>query len=177
MAVTRDRITIGMAGRGRASLSLGEPVHHRGDDLVERQPVLDVELGREPDLRVHDPVGRQVLGALRRHPGERVALLHDADGVLEGLEVELERLPVRAAPEPRRELGDVLGRQVRVPELAREVDDGRRAQAAVEMVVEQRLGRLADRVQREHRVPPGDTPIVAWPAGGQPGGSTGLALP
>ena len=119
-----------------------EALEVRLDDLVERQPALGRELRRVADLGVDDAVGGEVLGALGGDPDDRVALLEDADGVGERLEVELERLAVGAAAEPRGELVDVGRRQAVVAVLAGEVDDGRRPQAAVEMVVEQRLGRL-----------------------------------
>ena len=49
--------------------------------------------------------------------------------------------------------------------LAREVDDGRRSQPAVEVVVQERLGRLADGRLAEHASSP------------YTGGSTGPGLP
>ena len=127
-----------------------EALEVRGHDLVERQAALRRQLGRVADLGVDDPVGRQVLGAFGRHPDDRVTFLHDADGMGERLEVQLEALAVGAAPDVRRERVRVARRQPVVAELGRQVDDGRRAQAPVEMVMEQRLGRLADRVGREH---------------------------
>ena len=60
--------------------------------------------GAIADLGVDDAVGGEVLGALGRDPLDRVAVLHDADRVGEGLEVEHEALAVGAAAEPRREL-------------------------------------------------------------------------
>ena len=76
-------------------------------------------------------------------------------GVRERLEVELQALAVGATAEPGGELVHVLGGQVAVAVLAGKVDDGRRAQPAVQVVVEQGLGRAADGVEREHVGPPG----------------------
>ena len=59
------------------------------------------EFRRVSDLGVGDAVGGQVLGAFGGDPDDRVALLHDAGRVGEGLEIELERLAVGAPPEPR----------------------------------------------------------------------------
>ena len=115
-------------------------------DLVEREPGDGVELGREADLGIDDTVGGKVLGALERHPFERVAMLHHADGVSERLEVQHEVVAFGAAVEPRRELGDVVGRQAGVPELVSELDDRAWAYATVEVIVEQRLGRSRDEV-------------------------------
>jgi hypothetical protein len=71
--------------------------------------------------------------------------------VLERLEVQLERLAIGAAPEPRAELVDIGRRQLFVALLPGEVHHGRGPQPTVEMVVEQRLGRLLDRLEREHQ--------------------------
>ena len=81
--------------------------------LVEGQPPFRAELGRHPDLGIDDAVGREVLGALGRDPDDRVALLHDPERVGEGLEVQLERLAIGAAPEPGRQLVEVGRGQVR----------------------------------------------------------------
>ena len=107
----RDRVPV---ERG-LSRSAREPLEHRLDRLVERQPALRAQLGRHADLGIDHAVGREVLGALGCHAHDRVLLLHDADGVLERLEVELERLLVGAPVEPRRQLVDVLGRERVVP--------------------------------------------------------------
>src|SRR5947209_18130682 len=58
-----DRVA---CGRG-SSLALGEAFQDGTNDLVETEVTLDVELRREPNLGVHDPVGRQILGALCRN--------------------------------------------------------------------------------------------------------------
>ena len=49
-------------------LAVGEACQHRVDDRVERQPAVDVQFWREPDLGVHHVVGRQVFDALVGHP-------------------------------------------------------------------------------------------------------------
>ena len=101
-----------LAGRGRALLArAGSPSRIASCDLVERQAALGAQLRGDADLGVDDAVGGEVLGALGGDPGDRVALLHDAGRVVERLEVELERLAVGAAAEPRRQLVDVGGRQ------------------------------------------------------------------
>ena len=143
----RDRVEREL-GAGAAVAESGE---HRVQHLVEREPGDGVELGREADLGVDDTVGGEILGALERHPLERVAVLHHADRVGERLEVQHEVVALGTAVEPRRELGDVVGRQAAVSELVGELDDGARAYATVEVVVEQRLGRTRDEVG-VHRV-------------------------
>ena len=127
-------------------MPLRKPVEHGVEHLVEREPGLGVQLGREAHLGVDDTVGGEVLGALGRHPLDRVAVLHHADRVGERLEVQHEVVALGAAVEPRRELGDVVGRQAGVAELVGELDDGARAHATVEVVVQQRLGRPPDEV-------------------------------
>ena len=125
-------------GAGRTAAEAGE---HRLDHLVERQALLGAELGREAHLGVDDAVGGEILRALVGDPFDRVAVLHHADGVGERLEVEHEVVALGAAVEPRREVVDVGGRQGVVAVLAGQLDHGLRPQPAVEVVVEQRLGR------------------------------------
>ena len=123
-----------------------EALEHRLDDLVERQAAVDVQLGGEADLGVDDAVVRQVLGALGRHPHERVLGLHDPDRVLERLEVEVEVVAVGALREPLGQLVDVGGGEG-VAGVSCELDDRRRAEAAVEVVVQQHLGSPPDLVE------------------------------
>ncbi len=140
----------GMARGGRPFRADPEPLEHRLDRLVEGQSLLGAQLRGHPDLGVHDAVRGQVLGALGRDPGDRVGPLHDPERVGEGLEVELEALAIGAAAEPRRQLGHVGRRQRVVAILRGQVDDRRRAQAAVEMVVEERLWRAHDGGEIRH---------------------------
>jgi hypothetical protein len=128
---------------GRPPRARGEPGQHRLDHGVERQAALQVLLGREPDLGVDDAVGREVLGALGRHPHEGVRGLHDGDGVVEGLQVPFERARVGGLHEPLPELAGVGGGQGMV-DVGGQLDDGRRTQPAVEVVVQQRLRGLDD---------------------------------
>ena len=143
----------GAGGRG-PPLALAETVLDGLHHPVERQAALDVEFRRAAHLGIRDAVRGEILGALGRDPDERVALLHDADGVGKRLEVQLERLSICAASEPGREIVDVRRRQATVLELARQVDDRRRTKAAVEVIVEQRLRSRADRLEREQRPGP-----------------------
>ena len=130
-----DPVTV----RGRPRRPLGEPGQHRVHDLVEGQPLLDVQLGREPDLGVDHPVRGEVLGALGGDPLQRGLGLHDGDGVRERLQVALQRAGVGGVPEPGAELRGVRTGQVLVAAFGGEVDDGGRAQPAVEVVVEEHL--------------------------------------
>jgi len=141
-----DRVT----GRGRALHPQTEAIEVRLDDLVERQPLLHRQLRRVAHLGVHDAVRREILGALGRDAHDGIPILEDAHGVLKRLEVQLERLPVRPAAEPRPELVHVVGRQARVAELPGEVDHRGGPQAAVQMVVEDGFRRFADDGGVEH---------------------------
>ena len=132
-----------VAGLGRGGLAVPEAVEHRLDDLVEGEAAGHVQLGGEPDLGVDHAVGGEVLGALGGHPDDRVAGLHDADRVGEGLEVALQRPGVGRLDEPAAELVGVGRREAVVAGLLGELDDRRRSQAAVEVVVQQHLGRPA----------------------------------
>ena len=127
----------------------GEAVEDRLHHLVEREPGLGAELGRHAHLGVHDPVGGEVLGALERHPLDRVLVLHHADRVGERLEVEHEVVALGPAVEPVGEIVDVRRGKSVVAVLAGQFDDRGWAQPAVEMVVEQRLGSALEELRRE----------------------------
>ena len=122
-----------------------EALQYRRHDLVQAQPALGVQLRGEPDLGVGHPVRRQVLGALRRHPDQRVALLHHADGMPERLQVQVQVPAVRPGrPALSPQLKWVTGGQARDTELIRQLNDGRRPQPTVEVVVQQHLRHAAD---------------------------------
>ena len=78
IAVTRQRTVMAPALGAGGLLAVGEAGQHRVDHRVQRQPPIDVQFGREPDLGVHDVVGRQVLDALVGHPVQRLRCLHHA---------------------------------------------------------------------------------------------------
>ena len=129
-----------LAGR----TALAEPVEYRLDHLVQAQPALGVQLGREPHLGVHHAVGGQVLGAFGGHPPQRVGGLHDRDRVPERVQVDLEVTAVRALGQPPGQLFCVVTGQVVVARLAGQLEDGLRAQAAVQVIVQQDLGDRPD---------------------------------
>ena len=139
----RDDRVDGQIGVGRSE---PEPVEHGLHHLVERQALLGAQLGSEPHLGVHDAVVGEILGALVGDPLDRITILHHTDGVGERLEVQHQVVALGATVEPGGEVVDVGGRQILVSELLREFDDGRRADTAVEVVVEQRLRRSLDQI-------------------------------
>ncbi len=113
------------------------------DDLVEREsPPLEVLFRREAHLRVDDAVVGEIEDAFPGDAFEPLGGLHDRDGVLERLEVALERSAVRRLPEPAGQAGLGVLREG-VTALVGEVEDRRRTQATVEVVVEQNLRRGA----------------------------------
>ena len=135
--------------------ALVEPVLHGPDRLLEGQSAVRVLVRRPAGLRVHDPVGRHVLHELARDPAQVRRGLHERDGALEGREVLGQRAGVRGVVEPVGDLllGDLLrGGLLRVrarridPQLPAQVDHGRGAQPAVEVVVQDDLGQGADEV-------------------------------
>src|SRR4051812_263073 len=94
---------------------------------------------RISDLGVDDAVAGQVLAAFVRDALERFLRLHDRDRVREPAQIKGQRARGRARVEPSAELARVRRRETLIPQLAREVDDRRWTQPAVEMVVEQYL--------------------------------------
>ena len=127
-----------------------KPEQHGVEHFLQREPGLDVQLGGEPHLGVHDAVGGEVLGALVRHPLERVGMLHDADRVGERLEVEHQVVALGAAIEPGGQVVDVVGREFVVAVLCGQLHHGRRAQPAVEVIVQEHLGSTVDQLV-DHR--------------------------
>ena len=111
------------AGR-RGLLAVGESGQHRLDHLVERQSAAQVQLGREPDLRVDDIVGGEILHAFHGNPVQRLRGLHHRDGMGERFQVAHQRTAVRRGAEPGRQLGGVGARQTPIADLAGQVDDG-----------------------------------------------------
>jgi len=108
-----------------------------------------VLLGRVADLGVDDPVIGQVLSALGGDSLDGVLGLHHSDGVLEGLEVLLQRVAACPPGEPTGQLVHVGRRQSGIALLGRQLDDRCGAQPAVEVVVEQGLGRLPNGLEVE----------------------------
>jgi hypothetical protein len=137
-------------------LALGEALADRLDHLVEAQPPDEVLLRSVPHLRVHDAVGGEVLDALAGHPPDRVGRLHHGDGVVERGEVRHQVARAGRVEEPPAEAVGI-GRRQRVPDVGGQVDDGRRAEAAVEVVVQEHLRGLADHTGREHGLSPART--------------------
>ena len=145
--------TIGWPAAAARSVPMRNPSSIASTTSSRVRPRSGDSSGAIPDLGVDDAVGGQVLGALGGDPHDRVALLHDARRCAR---TSRGRAPAscgrRRGGTRRRARPTSVGREVRVAELRGEVDDRRRPQAAVEVVVEQRLGRPADRVEREHGV-------------------------
>ena len=131
-------------GGGGLGAARGEAVDHRLDDRLDRQPLRRRQLGREPHLGVDDAVGGQVEGALAGHPVDRLRPLHDADGVRERLQVPHQRPGVRGLPEPAAQALRIGRRQPAVAVLVGELQHRLRAQAAVQVVVQEDLGRAGE---------------------------------
>ena len=152
-AISSERAAVRMAVSsaytriGRFLLPAGEAVEDRLDHLVEGEAAFGVQLGGEADLGVDDAIGGQVLGALLGDPPQRVRSLHDADRVPERVQVQVQVAAVRAGGQHRRQLVRIVGRQAVVAGLPGELDDGFRAQAAVQVIVQQHLRHGADLVK------------------------------
>ena len=144
-AAHRDGAAVGAGGL----LTVGETGQHGVDHRVQRQATVDVQFGREPHLRVDDVVGGQVLDALVCHPVQRLRRLHHPDRVRERFQVALERSAVGGGTEERGELVDIGRGQVVVAVRLGELKHRGRTQPAVQMVVQQGLRRLTDRLESQ----------------------------
>ena len=96
-------------------------------------------LGRVAKFRVDDAIPREVHHRLGGDAAKVRLCLHHGRGVSESLEIAHEVSGVGVLREDALELVGVGGRQL-VPNLGSEFDDGRGAQAAVEVIVQQHLG-------------------------------------
>ena len=143
IAVSSVPIRIVLALRGRLGAAVREAGVHRLDHLVQGQAALQVLLRRVPHLGVDDAVRGQVQRALPGDPVQRLLGLHHRDRVREGLQVAFQRPGVgrrdEPLPQPRR-----VGLGQLVPDRVGQLDDGRRPQPTVEVVVQQSLGGLDD---------------------------------
>ena len=127
---------------GRLLRAEGEAVEHGAHDLVQREPAVQVQLGREAHLGVDDAVAREVDGALGGHALELVPRLHDGRRVGEAFEVAHEVAAGRVRDEPTTQLVGVVGRQPVIVHLVGEFEDRLGPQPAVEVLVQQDLWRL-----------------------------------
>ncbi len=132
-----------------ARRAAAEPVEDGLHHLIEGEAGLGAQLGRHAHLGIHHAVGGEVLGALACHSLDRVAMLHHADRVGERLQIQHEVVALGPTVEPRRQVADVVRRESLVPEFVGQLDHSGRAQAAVEMVVEERLGSPLDQLRRQ----------------------------
>ena len=134
---------------GRFLRAEGEAVEHGAHDLVQREPAVQVQFGREAHLGVDNAVAREVDGALGGDALELVPRLHDGRRVGEAFEVAHEVAAGRVGDEPTTQLVWVVGRQPVIVHLVGEFEDRLGPQPAVEMLVEQNFWRLADELGGE----------------------------
>ena len=132
-----------VAGSRGPGLAVAQAGVDRLDDALERQAPREVLLGGVAALGVDDAVGGEVLRALAGDAEEALAGLHDGQGVVERLEVARQGAGVGALAEPGAERSGLGRGQGVVADVRGQLDDGLRAQPAVEVVVQQDLGRAA----------------------------------
>jgi hypothetical protein len=109
-------------------------------DHLQGQSLLLVQLRREAHLRVHHTVGGEVGHRLGGDALDRGLGLHHGERVLERRQVLQDVARVGATGEPGLQRVDV-GLGQRPTDRVGQLDDRRRAQTAVEVVVQQHLGR------------------------------------
>ena len=133
-----------------------------------------MQLRREPHLGVHHAVSGQIDGGLVGNPLDRVCGLHHGERVLEGRQVLQQVAGLGAAGEPRLQIVRV-GRRQRPTDRVRELEDGRHAQTAVEMIVQEHLGQLPGLFDRDgHRRSSGRAPYCIPLNQGMPSSAGGL---
>jgi len=121
-------------------------------DLVQGEAALSVQFRGEADLGIHDPVGREVLGALLGDPGERLPGLHHADRVPERVQVDLQVAAAGAFGQLLGQFRRVTGGQIGVTGFLCQFQHRLRAQAAVQMVVQQDFRNILDLRERQHPI-------------------------
>ena len=146
-------------------LAPGQPAQLGLERRLHGEPAAGAELRAVAHLEVAEPVARRILHHLVGHPLDRLGRLQQRDGVLEPREVVLQAAGVAHHHEAPERLG--IGRRQGELRLPGELDHRRRAERAVEMGVQLRLGQAGEQLTRQHRRPA--------PAGARappPGGSS-----
>ena len=126
----------GPSHRCRGLLPVDESGQHRIHHVVERQSAVDVQFRCEPEFGVDHVVRGEIGHTLQGHPMQRVGGLHHGDGMRERFEVAHQRPTVRGGAKPRGQFGLVSAGQSVVADLGGDVDDRRRPQSTVEVVVQ-----------------------------------------
>ena len=127
------------AGLGHGVHAGFEPFLDGLDNLVQGQSLLQVLLRCPAHFAVHHAVVREVLHELLGDAEQAFLGLHDGDGVVERLKVADQRAGVGGFAEPFAQRDGVCGREG-VAHCLRQLNDGGRAQAAVQVVVKGYLG-------------------------------------
>ena len=128
-------------GQTAIQASLRKARHRRSDDLVQGQAQFPMKFGRETDLGIDDTVCREVLGAFRSDALDALPRLHDGDGVGERLEVEDQVVAVGSTRDHVPQGIRILRRQTGIAVVRGQLDDGAGAKPAVQVIVQQHLGR------------------------------------
>src|SRR5690606_28579421 len=135
-----DAVTISI----RLIFALFQPLLHGIDRFIQGETSRQVLLWRPANLTVDHTVSSQVLHELAGYAREILGRLHDADRVIEGLQIVDERISVALLREPRLQGPGITCRK-RQPDLGRQLHDRRRPHRAVEMVMQRDLRQRAQR--------------------------------
>jgi ethanolamine utilization microcompartment shell protein EutS len=111
---------------------------HRVHHVFEREAAGGMESGVETQLDVANVLGGGVEDRLPRHPFQRRLVLHHRDGRGETLQIQRQAAAPGAAVEPGRQFPRRACRQIH-PGAFGQLEDRCRAQAAVEVLVQQDL--------------------------------------
>lgn len=130
---------------GGMGFTLRQAFDQRVDDSLHIQALFQMVFRSQAQLSVDNVVGGQILDGLTRNARQRLSGLHDGAGVREGGQVARQRARVAGVNEPLLQFIHVGGGQlIGVTAVRGQVDNGLRAQAAIEVIVKQYLGQAGD---------------------------------
>jgi hypothetical protein len=95
-----------------------------------------MKLGGEADLRINDPVVCQVAHCLGSYPLQCLRRLHYGDRVDKAAEITREAPAAGLANQPGAEFARVTGREATITDRLSQLDQRRRTQPAVQVVME-----------------------------------------
>ena len=116
-----------------------EPRDNRAHGLLEVETLTQVKNGSETNFGIGDAIRGEIFGLFPGYTVQAFLILHDGGGHRKTLQIKREIAPIGAAVEPGFKLVGVPRRDFYLL-FIRELYDGSRTQAPIEMIVKQHFG-------------------------------------